>query len=219
MFDPATEASAPLDEEFVWDAARRVGAIPGLGLPQRRSRLLRILSPHMGPAQFEHLAMHSEQVGRTAGRLAGLMRVPSAEAERIRIAGLLHDLGKALVPDHVLGRDGPLDPEERRLISRHDHDGAELCAILGAPRDIVECVRAHHRRADGADDAGPPPLGARIIRVADALSVMTTGRTYSAARTYAQALSELRSARGTLFDPDAVVAAHILGASVMALAA
>ena len=62
-------------------------------------------------------------------------------------------------------------------------------------------------------------MGARIIRVADALSVMTTGRCYSAARTYAQALVELRSGRGTEFDPDAVVAAHILGASVMALAA
>ena len=216
MTDARLDASVPapgIGEGLVHGAARRAGSIPSLTLAQRRSRFLRALAPHMGAWQLEHLTIHCEQVGRAAGRIAALMRLPAHEVEQVRMAGLLHDIGKALVPDAVLGREGPLNVEERRILDRHDEDGAVVCGLLGAPPAIVEAVRFHHRRAVES------PVAARIIRVADALSVMTTGRCYSAARTYTQALAELRDGRGGDFDPDAVVAAHILGASVMALAA
>ncbi len=203
-------------EGLVWDAARRVAAIPGLNLERRRSRLLRQLLPFLGPAQLEHITLHCEYVARTASRLAGLMRIPAAEVERTRLTGLLHDIGKAMAPDRLLARAGPLTDAERQTVSRHASQGARLCELLGAPTPIVDAVTHHHGRFD-ADVC--PPLVARIVQVADALVVMTTGRSYSAARSFAEALAELRRGRGRAFDPDAVVAAHIHGASIMALAA
>jgi putative nucleotidyltransferase with HDIG domain len=211
----------PPNAEPVLAAAARIASIPGLGLEQRRRRLLRYLGPTLGAAQLEHIVVHCEHVGRTAARLAHLMRLPPLQVERTRLAGLLHDLGKIRVPEAVLGKPGPLSTQERAGLDRHAADGAQLCRVLGAPSEISDAVLQHHRDADGSDNPSlpPPPLGARILRVADALAVMTTGRAYSSARTFTQALSELRSGKGRAFDEGAVVAAHILGASIMSLAA
>jgi putative nucleotidyltransferase with HDIG domain len=205
----------------ILSAAARIGSMPELSLERRRARLLRALAPHLGPAQLEHVTLHCEHAASAARRLAQLMRVPPQEVEGIRLGALLHDLGKAIVPERLLSRAGPLNPEERTIVSRHAADSAHIARLLGASPRIVEDVRRHHDRFDGADapDGSAPPLGARVIRVADAMVVMTAGRPYSAARTYTEAFAELRRGRGTVFDPDAVVAAHVLGASVMALAA
>lgn len=205
---------APAGE--ILDIARRVGAIPDLTTEARRARFLRAATPLLGPAQIEHITLHCEHVARTAARLAGLMRALPWEVERARLVGLLHDLGKALIPDEMLGRPGPLSEGERRRLSRHADEGALLCECLGAPEEVVRAVALHHCRFDEAPDA---PRAAYIVGVADALVVMTTGRAYSAARTYSQALAELRRQRGGQFEPGVVVAAHILGASTMALAA
>lgn len=205
---------APAGE--ILDIARRVGAIPDLTTEARRARFLRAVVPLLGPAQIEHITLHCEHVARTAARLAGLMRALPWEAERARLVGLLHDLGKVLIPNELLGRAGPLSEDERGRLSRHAAEGALLCECLGAPEEVVRAVALHHSRFDEAPDA---PRAAHIVGVADALVVMTTGRAYSAARTYTQALAELRRQRAGQFEPGVVVAAHILGASAMALAA
>ena len=201
-------------EGMVRDAARRAGAEPGLNLEQRRSRFLRRLAPHLGPVQLEHITVHCEHVARTASRLAVLMRLVPEQGERVRLVGLLHDIGKTLTPERILARAGPLSADERALLAHHAEQGATLCALMGAPAEITLAIGSHHAHPDQG-----PPMASRIVRVADALVVMTTGRAYSAPRTYTAALAELRRGRGTQFDPDVVVAAHILGASVMALAA
>jgi len=201
-----------LTEELVWDAARRAAPIPGL--ERRRSRLLRTLLPDLGPAQLEHIALHCEHVSRTASRIACLMRIPPIQVEQVRLAALMHDIGKALTPEPLLSRAGPLSRDEQEMLARHAMDGARLCRLLGAPEAIASAVEHHHTRHDES-----PGLPARIIAVADALVVMTTGRAYTGARPVADALAELRGGRGTLFDPNVVIAAHIHGASLMALAA
>lgn len=98
-------------------------------------------------------------------------------------------------------------------MDRHAAIGAELCEAMGIDAAIARTVRHHHTRFDAAQ---PAPAAARIIAVADAMVTMTSSRPYSAARSYTDALTELRRCRGTMFDPKAVVAAHILGASSMA---
>jgi putative two-component system response regulator len=199
---------------MVRSAAARVGGEPGLNLEQRRSRFLRKVAPSLGPAQLEHITLHCEHVARTAARLAALMRVAPEQAERVRLVGLLHDIGKSLAPEHLLARPGPLTDRERALLAHHAEQGATLCALMGAPSEITLAIGSHHALPEQG-----PPIASRIVRVADALVVMTSGRAYSAPRTFTAALAELRRGRGTQFDPDVVVAAHILGASVMALAA
>lgn len=201
--------------EVVWGAARKAAELPGLSLDQRRQRFLRCVRDALGPAQFQHVTAHCEHVSRTAVQLAHLMGLGPGEVETIRAAGLLHDLGKALVPDAMLAKPGPLSASEREVLDRHAADGAAICQLLGADPDVVEAVRLHHTR----HDRNEAPLAARIVSVADALVTMTSDRPYSAARSFSEALSELRLGRGTQFDPSAVVAAHILGASAMAKAA
>src|SRR5262249_24894626 len=143
-----------------------------------------------------------------------LMRLPPAQAECARLAGLMHDIGKAMVSDELLSRAGPLTPKERRDMDLHAGHSATLCQALAAPPAVSAAVRAHHA-GRGTD----PPVVARIVRVADALTVMTTGRAYRAPRSFSDALAELRRGRGRDFDENAVIAAHIHSASIMALAA
>jgi putative nucleotidyltransferase with HDIG domain len=199
----------------VWSSAARLGATPGMGVEARRRRLLRSLREVLGPSQFQHTTAHCEQVARTAAHLARLMRLDGAQIAIVRLAGLLHDLGKALIPDSLLAKPGPLTRAEREVMNRHADDGARLCEALGADAATADAVRHHHTRFD----AGPAPLAAQVVSVADALVTMTTDRPYSSARSFAEALGELRLGRGTVFNPDAVVAAHILGAASMSRAA
>jgi putative nucleotidyltransferase with HDIG domain len=209
------ETSAGVPADAVWDTARRIGALPGLNIEQRRQRFLRGLRETLGPVQFQHLTAHCEEVSRTAVRLAHLMGLPPEQVEVIRQAGLLHDLGKALIPDDLLAKPGPLSPAEREALGHHADQGARLCEALGARAGVVDAVRHHHTR----HDAGDAPITAAVVCVADALAAMTSDRPYSAARSYSEALAELRQGRGTQFEPHAVVAAHILGAGAMARAA
>lgn len=202
---------------FVWRAAKAAGAA-GAGLEQRRAAFLKRVAELLGPTQLEHITAHSERVAEAAAGIARLLHLSPAEVERVRLAGLLHDIGKAAIPDDLLAKPGPLSKRERRLMDRHAEMGARICEALGADEVVVEMVRYHHARYDG--DAGPAeggrvPLGARVVCVADALVTMTSDRSYSKARSYTEALAELRRGRATLFDPQAVVAAHILGAEEM----
>lgn len=200
---------------LVWQAAAEVGGRVGLSLEQRRFKLLRMLRATLGPAQLQHLTAHCEAVSRAASGLAILMGLEGPRVERSRLAGLLHDIGKALTPEDLLAKPGPLSAEERAVLDRHPEDGARLCAALGADQAICDAVRFHHAR----HDAGATPIEAQIVAVADSLVTMTTDRPYSAARSFAEALAELRRERGARYNPDAVVAAHILGARTMSLAA
>jgi putative nucleotidyltransferase with HDIG domain len=197
--------------------ARRIAESEGiLAHEQRRRRLLRRLRARLGPVQLEHTAAHGDQVARTAARLAQLMRLSPEQVEHARLAGLLHDIGKLAFPEDLLAKRQGLSPRERSVLARHPRIGAAIAGALGAPAAVAEAVARHHDRADAPQ---PPPLAARIVCVADALVTMTSARAYSAARSFTEALAELRRGRGGPFDPGAVVAAHLLGAGAMALAA
>ncbi len=180
----------------------------------RRERLLKDLT--LGPEQRQQLTRHSEEVSDAAVKLAQLLRVGPEACERVRLAGLFHDIGKIAVPDDLLAKPGPLSPEERRVLDRHSIEGAWLCDALGIDPEVGRIVRHHHTRFDALEIA---PDAARVVAVADAMVTMTSARPYSAARTFEYALAELRRCRGTVFDPRVVVAAHILGASSMKAAA
>jgi len=170
----------------------------------------------LGPTQFEHVTAHSEAVGAIAAKIARHLGASTTEVDRVRLAGLCHDIGKVAVPDALLSKVGDLSPAERFILEKHADDSALLAQRLGADRHTTECIRHHHDRFDTIEAAGfdqPRILkhksmaASQIIKVADAFATMTAGRTYKPRMTVEAAKEELLRNRGGQFDPTVVDAA------------
>jgi diguanylate cyclase (GGDEF)-like protein/putative nucleotidyltransferase with HDIG domain len=155
-------------------------------------------------------ARHSQTVGRYCELMARELGLPDEHVERVRVAGVLHDIGKIGVPDAILCKPGPLTDEEHAQMRKHPEIGAR---ILGGAEldDIRGWILAHHERPDGQ---GYPsrlteeeiPLEARILAVADAYEAMTSDRVYRKAIGAQAARRELERCSGSQFDPDVVEA-------------
>jgi HD-GYP domain-containing protein (c-di-GMP phosphodiesterase class II) len=126
--------------------------------------------------------------------------------EVLRFAGILHDVGKLGVPTRLLRKDGPLTPDERRIIELHPEYGHEMVRGIGFLDEARSAILHHHERLDGS---GYPygltgdriPECARVVAVADAFDAMTSTRSYRRARPVTAALEELRRCAGAQFDP------------------
>jgi diguanylate cyclase (GGDEF)-like protein/putative nucleotidyltransferase with HDIG domain len=155
-------------------------------------------------------ARHSETVGRYAERIAAELGLAPDQVERVRVAGVLHDIGKLGISDAVLLKPGRLEPQEWQEIKRHPELGARILEHANL-RDVASWVLSHHERLDGTgyprELAGTLiPLEGRILAVADAYEAMTADRPYRLALTEPEARAELRRGAGTQFDPDVVAA-------------
>jgi putative nucleotidyltransferase with HDIG domain len=148
---------------------------------------------------------HSQAVSRLAAQIALQAGLSHAEIEEIRLAGIVHDIGKIHVPEYVLNKPTALTAEEYEVMRSHAAWGAKILEPLKVV-PIERIVRHHHEAFDGE---GYPdslkgeqiPLGARIIAVADAFDTMVSVRPYRKACTVEEAVAELRRCRGTQFDP------------------
>ncbi|MGZ4150053.1 MAG: HD-GYP domain-containing protein [Actinomycetota bacterium] len=145
--------------------------------------------------------------------LALARRVDPALAARPEVAYgfFLHDIGKVGVPEQVLRKPEPLDPEEWELMREHPAVGARIVEPIRFLGDAVEIVRSHHERFDGGGYPrglrGPEiPLAARIFAVADSFDAMTSDRPYRAAMPLERALDEIAAGAGAQFDPVVVEA-------------
>jgi HD-GYP domain-containing protein (c-di-GMP phosphodiesterase class II) len=128
----------------------------------------------------------------------------------MRLAGLLHDVGKIGVPDAILNKPAALTDAEYEQMKRHSVLGAEIDAAAGLPRE-ARWIRHHHERYDGSGYpdrlAGKDiPLQSRIILTADAFEAMTSNRPYRDAPGREFAIAELKRHAGTQFDPRIVQA-------------
>ncbi len=160
--------------------------------------------------RFSGSARHSETVGRYAETTARELSLPEWRVSRIRLAGILHDIGKAGVPNSILHKPGPLTEEEYEIVKRHPTLGAQILEHVSLS-DVREWVAAHHERPDGLGyplglPDGAIPLEARIVAVADAYEAMTSDRPYRDSMSYEAALAELRHCAGTQFDARVVEA-------------
>lgn len=150
---------------------------------------------------------HARGVARLATGVGRTLGLAAPQLEILAFAARVHDLGKALIPGSVMTKAGPLDDDEWRLIRAHPAVGAEILASCAAPLQVVDAVRSHHERWDGA---GYPqgiggrdiPLAGRIIAAADAYCAMVEPRVYRAPRTSASARAEMHAHAGTQFDVD-----------------
>jgi diguanylate cyclase (GGDEF)-like protein/putative nucleotidyltransferase with HDIG domain len=147
---------------------------------------------------------HSRRVARFAELTARELGLPPEGVERIRLAGILHDVGRVGVPDALLRKHGPLTDEEWVWMRSHPEIGARMLGTTSFG-DIGDWILLHHARPDGR---GYPegqawedvPLEARILGAADAYEAMTADRSYRAALAPDQAATELRQAAGRQFD-------------------
>jgi len=153
---------------------------------------------------------HSHTVASYAEMMARELGLDEERVERMRLAGVLHDIGKIGISDRVLTKPGPLDHTEWQEMHTHPEIGARL---LSRPEfeDLREWILAHHERPDGLGyprglRADQIPIEARILAVADAYEAMTADRCYRPALGEAAARAELESAAGTQFDATVVVA-------------
>ena len=149
--------------------------------------------------------LHSEDVAAYALFLAGRLGLPDEMLKSLRIAALLHDVGKIGVPDDILRKPGRLTPYEYEIVKQHVALGDLIVRDVPDVEHIREGVRYHHERWDGQGYmvglAGENiPLIARILAVADAFSAMTTSRPYRKALPAERALDELRAVAGTQLD-------------------
>jgi putative nucleotidyltransferase with HDIG domain len=147
---------------------------------------------------------HSQSVGRHAQAIARELGLDEEVVERIRLAGLLHDIGMVGVDEHVLRKPGPLSPEEWEAVQSHPDTGARLLSETGLD-DVREWVLRHHERIDGTGYPGSLaasaiPLGARIVGVADAFEAMTADRPHRGAMPVGAAEQELLDCSNAQFD-------------------
>lgn len=154
---------------------------------------------------------HSENVARVALDIARGMDLPKSVCEGVYIGGLLHDIGKIGIPEHVLSKSGKLTDDEYEIIKNHTIIGYQIIKDISyfAENGVLDIVLYHHERYDGR---GYPeglkgveiPVAARIMAIADTFDAMTSKRVYREELKLPFALNEIRKQRGTQFDPDIV---------------
>ena len=155
--------------------------------------------------QDENAYAHARRVASLAVLLCDRLARPDTEKRVIRRAALLHDVGKSAIPPAVIDKPAPLTGEEYELVRTHPTRAHRLLSRIPFLAVAAEIVRAVHERPDGhgfpdGRSGNQVPLGARVIAIANAYDVMTTGRIYRAAIPPAEALLELERGAGSQFD-------------------
>jgi putative nucleotidyltransferase with HDIG domain len=181
----------------------------GIGPNPARQRLefLALCDDVLGPTQKEHVSQHCQEVKQMAENLAEVMGLAQDERRRIQVAGLLHDIGKIVIPEDLLAQPQPLTKAQWAVMRQHPEYSAGISLRLGIDQDTAACIRQHHRPWRGVSGVS---VAAKVICVADALEAMMSERAYRPARSAVDALSELRRGAGSQFDSAVVSAAHFV---------
>ncbi|OGW36371.1 MAG: hypothetical protein A2Y97_01855 [Nitrospirae bacterium RBG_13_39_12] len=152
---------------------------------------------------------HSLRVAMYAEQIANEMSLKEEEIKDIRLAGILHDIGKIGTYDYLLDKPAKLTDEEFEIVKKHPAKSAEILKDIKQLKQILPLIRHHHERIDGR---GYPdgikgediPFGAKILHVADSFDAMTADRPYRPSPGKEYAISEFKRCKGTQFDPEIV---------------
>jgi diguanylate cyclase (GGDEF)-like protein/PAS domain S-box-containing protein/putative nucleotidyltransferase with HDIG domain len=150
--------------------------------------------------------IHSRRVGKICENIAYALGFDSDAVSRIRIGGLMHDIGKIGIAENILNKPEALTDEESEEMKKHPEIGYRILLSVPEFSEVAESILAHHERWDGK---GYPqglkgeeiPLQARIITVADTFEAMTSDRSYRKAVSHDEAITELQGIAGTQLDP------------------
>jgi PAS domain S-box-containing protein/putative nucleotidyltransferase with HDIG domain len=154
---------------------------------------------------------HSQKLAVWAQETLRLLGGAEDDLRIVRLAALLHDIGKIGMPDDILQKAEELTEQEWEVVKTHPEIGAEIVAPIQKLADVAPIIRAHQEKFDGS---GYPfglkgediPLPARVVAVVDAFCAITEDRVYRPARSIEEALEELNACSGTDFDPEVVTA-------------
>jgi diguanylate cyclase (GGDEF)-like protein/putative nucleotidyltransferase with HDIG domain len=149
---------------------------------------------------------HIRRVQATAAQLARLAGMSPQEIEGVKVAALLHDIGKLAVPEHILTKPGRLTPDEFERVRIHPTIGADIIRAVPFPYPVAPYIESHHERWDGSGyphglAADQIPLGARVLAVVDYYDALTTERPYHRAMAQDPAVELLKSEAGRALDP------------------
>jgi len=156
-----------------------------------------------------YTAGHQRKVADLAIAIAREMKLEDTRIDQLRIAAVIHDIGKIYVPPDILSRPGKLADVEMQLIKTHSQHGYDIVKDMDFPCTVAKTVLQHHERLDGS---GYPNslkdedtlLEAKILAVADVVEAMASYRPYRPALGIDKALEEISKNRGRLYDPDVV---------------
>ena len=211
----------PMASEELYSKSREAGADDSWGVPTSRwealsriqlllqlknyidqqAKLVVLSLAQTLDAKGPKSAGHSERLVEYAMQLGESLDLKEEDMETLRVACLLHDIGKVGIPDTILAKPGPLTEDERKIVEQHPVIGESICAPLKSLRHILPVIRHHHERMDGS---GYPdglhgdriPLKARILQIADIYDALTTDRPYRDALSPHEALDVLSQEAG-----------------------
>jgi len=158
-------------------------------------------------AKDKYTSGHSQREAEIAVAIAKEMGLPEESIDKIRLAGLLHDIGKIGVRESVLNKPSRLTDEEFQYVQKHSEIGEHILAPIADDEEILRLVRYHHEHYDGSCypdrlEYDQIPLGARILAISDAYEAMTSERPYRKAMSNKAAYTEIECGKGTQFDPE-----------------
>ncbi len=136
---------------------------------------------------------HCDRLSHYATLMAEHLHLPAEQCVALRRAGVIHDIGKIAVPEHILLKKGPLTADEWKVIKQHPVIGERICAPLKSFRHVLPIIRYHHEKQDGSGypdglKGNEVPVTARILQIADVYDALTTDRPYHAALPRGEAL-------------------------------
>ena len=181
--------------------------------------VLEILTKYLESAD-RYTKGHSLRVADTSTDIAVALDLAVGEVENIRVAALLHDIGKIEISTDIIHKAASLTQKERKILNGHSEGGAEILSTVGSVlQEAIPVVLAHHRYYQDIDSVAGVgmniPVGARIIAVADAFDAMVTDRPYRRGKPAWQALEEIERCSGTQFDPEVVKAFKSIFSNIM----
>ena len=140
---------------------------------------------------------HCDRLAKYSVAVADKLGLPEDLRVALRRGGLLHDIGKLAVPEHILLKPGALTPEERKIMEQHTIAGERICSPLRSFRHVLPIIRYHHEKQDGSGypdglKGDQVPLTARILQITDIYDALTTDRPYRKALSAEKAFAIMR---------------------------